>query len=235
MARDRDWQPAALTPDYKTTILRSPHAPLLHMPTALPEETGPVFGHDVLQPRDDDLILNYGAEGQAAIGPRILVHGVVADQNGRPLPDTLIEIWQANAAGRYRHHNDGYLAPLDPHFGGCGRVMTDTHGAYTFRTIQPGAYPWPNGPNAWRPAHIHLSILGPSFAQRLITQFYFEGDPLIPLCPIVNSLGNPAAVDRLTARLDMDRAVPMDMLAYRFDITLRGRHQTPFENRTAGL
>lgn len=147
----------------------------------------------------------------------------------------LVEVWQANAGGRYRHRNEGYLAPLDPNFGGCGRCLTDAQGYYRFTSIQPAPYPWPNGPNSWRPAHIHFSLFGPAFAQRLITQMYFEGDPLIWLCPIVNAIPQREAVESLIAKLDMDAAVSMDMLAWRFDMTLRGREQTLFENRPEGL
>jgi protocatechuate 3,4-dioxygenase beta subunit len=193
-----------------------------------------VFGHDILGPLDNDLIRNFAAPGDMAIGPRLIVHGRVLDENARPVPGALIELWQANAGGRYRHAKERYLAPLDPNFGGCGRAITDADGAYRFMTIQPGPYPWPNGPNAWRPAHIHFSVFGHSFAQRLITQMYFEGDPLIPLCPIVQAIADPAAVHQLTARLDMDATAPMDALAYRFDIVLRGRGSTPFENRMEG-
>ena len=235
IARNRDWQPPALTPRYKTSITRSPQRALLSFPTTLSEETGPVFGHDMLGPLDNDLIHNFAADGSSAIGPRIIVHGHVRDQNGRGVPNALIEVWQANAGGRYRHRKEGYIAPLDPNFGGCGRTVTDENGRYEFRTIQPGAYPWPNGPNDWRPAHIHFSLFGGAFAQRLITQMYFQGDPLIPLCPILGSVGDPAAVNALVAPLDMAMTVPMDARAYRFDITLRGRRQTAFENRQEGL
>ena len=235
LPRNRSWQPRALTPAYKSTHLRSPTAPLVMLPTSQAEEAGPVFGHDAIGPLDDDLTVNYAAEGQTALGPRILVHGRVLDEGGRPVPSALLEVWQANAGGRYRHKNERYLAPLDPNFGGCGRTMTDAMGAYQFRTILPGPYPWPNGPNDWRPAHIHFSVFGTAFAQRLITQMYFEGDPMIPLCPIVGALNSEAAVDALTGRLDMAAAVPMDMRAYRFDIVLRGRHQSVFENRPEGM
>lgn len=233
--RDRAWHPPALAPDYRSSRLRSPRQPLLSLPTTLSEETGPVFGDLPLGPRDDDLIRNYAEDGASALGPRILVHGRLRDQSGRGVPGALIEIWQANAGGRYRHVNEGYLAPLDPNFGGCGRCLTDGDGYYRFTSIQPAPYPWPNGPNSWRPAHIHFSLFGPAFAQRLITQMYFEGDPLIELCPIVNAIPRREAVDTLIARLDMDASVPMDMLAWRFDITLRGREQTRFENRPEGL
>jgi protocatechuate 3,4-dioxygenase beta subunit len=148
--------------------------------------------------------------------------------------EVLIEFWQANAGGRYRHKKDGYLAPLDPNFGGCGRTLSGQDGAYAFRTIRPGPYPWPNGPNDWRPAHIHFSVFGHGFAQRLITQMYFEGDPLISRCPIVRTINDPRAIDQLTARLDMNASEPMDALAYRFDILLRGSRSTLFENRMEG-
>ena len=232
--RDHSWQPPALAPDYRSTRLRAPQQPLLQMPQTRTELTGPTFGDGDISPLDDDLIVNYAAPGQAAIGPRILVHGTLRDENARPIPGKLIEVWQANAGGRYRHVKDGYLAPLDDNFGGCGRCLTGPDGSYAFRTILPGPYPWPNGGNNWRPAHIHFSVFGDGFAQRLITQMYFEGDPHIPLCPIVQAIPNPAAIDRLTARLDMDRTVPMDIRAYRFDIVLRGRQATVFENQMEG-
>lgn len=234
LPRDRDWQPKALASDYKSSRLRSPTQKLLSFPTSISEETGPVFGHDMLGPKDHDLIHNFAAEGQSAIGSRLLVHGQVQDENARPVPGALIEVWQANAGGRYRHKKEGYLAALDPNFGGCGRVITDAQGRYEFLTIQPGPYPWPNGPNDWRPAHIHFSVFGHAFAQRLMTQMYFEGDPHIPLCPIVGALNDPRAVAALTAPLDMSRTLPMDKRAYRFDIVLRGLGQTPFENRREG-
>lgn len=233
--RDRVWQPDALTPPYKTSITRSPKAAPLSFPTTLSEETSPVFGHDMLGPLDNDLIHNHAQTGESAIGPRIIVHGRVVDEFSRPVPNALIEVWQANAGGRYRHKKETYLAPLDPNFGGCGRMITDEDGYYEFRTVQPGPYPWPNGPNTWRPAHIHFSLFGHGFAQRLITQMYFEGDPLIPLCAIVGVLKTPEALEALTAPLDMQRTEPMDSLAYKFDIVLRGRHQTYFENRPEGL
>ena len=235
IARDREWQPPALAPDYKSSRLRSPRQPLLSLPTTLSEETGPVFGHSLLGALDGDLIHNFAAEGESALGPRILVHGYLRDQSGRGVAGALVEVWQANAGGRYRHYNEGYLAPLDPNFGGCGRCITDADGYYRFTSIQPAPYPWPNGPNSWRPAHIHFSLFGPAFAQRLITQMYFEGDPLIAFCPIVNAIPRREAVDSLVARLDMDAAVSMDMLAWRFDMTLRGREQTFFENRPEGF
>jgi len=233
IGRDRLWQPPAYTPGYKTSMTRAPSRPLLSLGTTLSEETGPVFGHDMLGEMDSNLILNF--TGQPAVGERIIVYGRVLDQSGRPVPGTLVEIWQANAGGRYRHRNDTYAAPLDPNFGGCGRTVTDEAGRYEFLTIRPGAYPWPNGVNDWRPMHIHLSIFGSGFGQRLITQMYFEGDPLIPRCPIVNTIPSQAAIDSLVAPLDMDNSMPHDALAYKFDIVLRGRRQTYFENRVEGL
>ena len=231
--RDRAWQPPALTPAYKTTVARSPRQPLLALPQSLSEITGPVFAAADLGPLDADLLANY-AHGGEPIGERIIVHGRVTDGNGRPVAGTLVEVWQANAGGRYRHVNDGYLAPLDPNFGGCGRVLTDADGAYAFRTVRPGPYPWPNSADSWRPAHIHFSLFGSAFCQRLITQMYFEGDPLIPLCPIANAVPDRAAVGRMVAALDMPASKPFDALAYRFDIVLRGRRSTMFENRPEG-
>jgi protocatechuate 3,4-dioxygenase, beta subunit len=235
LPREAASHPAVLHPPYRSSQLRSPQAAPISFPSTPSEESGPVFTRDLLGPLDHDLLHNFAAEGHSAIGPRIIVHGRVQDQFGRPVANALLEIWQANAGGRYRHAKEGYIAPLDPNFGGCGRVMTDAEGRYSFRTVMPGAYPWPNGPNAWRPAHIHFSVFGASFAQRLITQMYFEGDPLIWRCPIVGAIADQSAVERLIAPLDMEQAVPMDSLAYRFDITLRGRDQTLFENRMEGL
>ena len=231
--RDRAWHPPAYAPGYKSTVLRAPRRALLSLPQSIGELSGPVFGHSQLDPLDSDLIRNYATDGEA-LGERILVHGTVMDETGRPVPDTLIEIWQANAGGKYRHPNDQYKAALDPNFGGCGRVISGADGAYAFRTVRPGPYPFPNGDCAWRPAHIHLSIFGHAFVQRLVTQLYFEGDPLIPLCPIVNTIADPAAIDRLVAKLDMDKMVRFDSLAYRFDIVLRGRRSTVFETRREG-
>jgi len=196
--------------------------------------TGPTFGHDIIAPLDNDLILNFAQPGESALGERILVHGRVLDETGRAVPNVLLEFWQANAGGRYRHKKDGYLAPLDANFGGCGRTISAQDGSYSFRTVKPGPYPWPNGGNDWRPSHIHFSVFGHGFAQRLITQMYFEGDPHIALCPIVQSVNDPAAVDQLTAKLDMENTIPMDLCAYRFNIVLRGRQSTLFENRKEG-
>lgn len=235
VARDHSTQPRAFHEEYRSSVKRSPQAAPLSFPTTPSEETGPVFGHNILGALDADLLHNFSQDGISAIGPRIIVHGRVQDQFERPVAGALVEVWQANAGGRYRHAKEGYIAPLDPNFGGCGRMITDAEGRYEFRSVQPGPYPWPNGPNDWRPAHIHFSVFGAGFAQRLITQMYFEGDPLIPLCPIVRTISDHAAVERLIAPLDMARTLPMDARAYRFDITLRGRRQTMFENRMEGL
>ncbi|MDJ0858884.1 MAG: protocatechuate 3,4-dioxygenase subunit beta, partial [Dinoroseobacter sp.] len=177
--RDRTAHPVALDVDYKTSVTRSPSLPLLSLESTLTEESGPRFGHDLIGALDNNLILNWSKGAAPAIGERIRVHGRVLDESGRPVPETLIEIWQANAGGRYRHVKDTYFAPLDPNFGGCGRTLTDAEGRYEFLTIRPGAYPWPNRGNDWRPMHIHFSVFGHAFGQRLITQMYFEGDPLI--------------------------------------------------------
>ena len=233
--RDRGWHPPALTPLYKTSVARSPNRAPLAFSTTLSEETGPVFAQDILGPLDNDMTLNFASAGESAIGPRIIVHGQVLDGFRRPVAGALVEVWQANSGGRYRHQKEVYQAPLDPNFGGCGRCITDDTGHYEFRTVQPGPYPWPNGPNDWRPAHIHFSIFGQSFAQRLITQMYFEGDPMIWKCPIVKTIPSREAIERLVAPLDWNRTIPMDARAYKFDIVLRGRRQTLFENRMEGL
>jgi len=232
--RDRAWHAPALTPGYKTSVLRSPQKALLSLDGTISEITGPVFGHSILGELDNDLIHNFARPGESAIGERIIVHGRVLDERGKPLPGALLEFWQANAGGRYRHKKETYLAPLDPNFGGCGRTITDSQGGYSFRTIKPGPYPWPNGVNDWRPAHIHFSVFGHAFAQRLVTQMYFEGDPMIWQCPIVRTIPDKAAIEQLVAALDREAALPMDSLAYKFDIVLRGRRSTMFENRPEG-
>jgi protocatechuate 3,4-dioxygenase beta subunit len=232
--RDRQWHPPAYTPDYKTSVVRSPQRALLSLDNTLSEITGPVFGHALLGELDDDLIHNFAKPGESAIGQRIIVHGRVVDERGVGVAGALLEFWQANAGGRYRHKREGYLAALDPNFGGCGRTITDEDGYYRFRTVKPGAYPWPNGVNDWRPAHIHFSVFGHGFAQRLITQMYFEGDPMIWQCPIVKSIPDKAAIEQLIAALDRQNTIPMDARAYKFDIVLRGRRSTLFENRLEG-
>ena len=232
--RDRGRHPPALSRDYKTSVARSPQNALISLENTASEITGPVFGHDDLGALDHDLLRNFAQADQSPIGERIIVHGRVLDQNARPVPNTLVEIWQANAGGRYRHKKDSYLAPIDANFGGCGRALTDELGYYHFRTVKPGAYPWRNWINSWRPGHIHFSVFGTGFAQRLITQMYFEGDPLIPLCPIINTIPDKAAINQLIAPLDMNATIPMDTIAYKFDIILRGRRSTLFENRQEG-
>lgn len=233
--RNREVHPQPYYPDYKTSISRSPRLPLLSMESGPSEETGPTFGHNIFGALDNNLILNWSKGASAAIGERILVHGRVLDENARPVRNTLVEIWQANAGGRYRHKKDGYLAPLDPNFGGCGRTLTDENGYYQFLTIRPGAYPWPNRGNDWRPMHIHVSVFGHAFGQRLITQMYFEGDPLINRCPIIATIRDRSQIDRLVAPLDLSASKPLDYLAYKFDIILRGQRQSYFENKLEGM
>ncbi len=232
--RDHAWHPPADTPGYKSTVLRSPRHSLLSLGPTRSELSGPTFGHETFGPLDNDLIRNFSQDGTEAIGQRLIVYGQVLDENARAVPGTLVEFWQANAGGRYRHHREGYRAALDPNFGGFGRALTDDNGFYSFRTVKPGAYPWPNGANDWRPAHIHFSVFGHAFAQRLITQMYFEGDPMIWQCPIVGTIPDRAGIEQLIARLDRRNTAPMDALAYRFDIVLRGRRSTMFENRPEG-
>ena len=232
--RDRQWHPPAYTPEYKTSVVRSPQRALLSFDNTLSEITGPVFGHSILGELDNDLIHNFAKPGESAIGQRIIVHGRVIDERGKGVAGAFLEFWQANAGGRYRHKREGYVAALDPNFGGCGRTITDEEGYYRFRTVKPGAYPWPNGVNDWRPAHIHFSVFGHGFVQRLITQMYFEGDPMIWNCPIVRSIPDKAAIEQLVAALDMNNTIPMDARAYKFDIVLRGRRSTLFENRMEG-
>jgi protocatechuate 3,4-dioxygenase beta subunit len=227
--RARDWttQPAFLDAGYRSTALRGPKKPLIPLRQTLSELTGPVFGHDSLGPLDNDLTRNGRKDGEP-LGERIIVSGRVLDENGRPVPNALVEIWQANAAGRYIHKVDQHEAPLDPNFFGGGRTVTDAEGRYSFLTIKPGAYPWGNHHNAWRPNHIHFSLFGPSFLTRLVTQMYFPGDPLLALDPIYQSV--PAgARERLISRFSIEKTQPSYALAYDFDIILRGKDETPME------
>jgi protocatechuate 3,4-dioxygenase beta subunit len=228
--RPRDWQaqPPYLYEPYRSTVQRAPSKPLIPLPQTLSEITGPVYGRDSVTELDADLTKN-AARNSAPLGERIIVTGRVLDEDGRAVPDTLIEIWQANAAGRYIHGTDQHDAPLDPNFFGAGRVVTDQEGRYRFISIKPGAYPWGNHPNAWRPNHIHLSLFGPSFATRLVTQMYFPGDPLLPLDPIFNGVPDQAARERLIARFSIDVTEPGWALGYTFNIVLRGRYETPRE------
>ncbi len=202
LMRDTTSHPPAYTPQYKTSVLRSPRLALISLQQSLSEVTAPVFRADELGPLDNDLILNY-AKGGMPIGERIVVHGYVHDQLGRPLKNALVEVWQCNASGRYRHKKDQYIGALDPNFGGCGRMLTDENGYYAFRTIKPGPYPWRNRVNDWRPAHIHYSISGDGWVQRLITQMYFEGDPLIRSCPILGVAPSEEQIRGLIALQDI--------------------------------
>jgi len=214
------------SPAYKSTGLRHPKQPLVLLPHRLTEVTGPLLGDGLITMGDADLTTQHAGEPQ---GQRIIVFGQVRDSGGRPIPDTLVEIWQTNAAGRYRHSREHHPAPLDPNFDGVGRAITDAGGRYRFITIQPGSYPWGNHYNAWRPAHIHFSLFGRAFTQRLVTQMYFPGDPLLPLDPIYNAVTDEAAKLRMVAEFSIDDTQPEWALAFRFDIVLRGRHQTIFE------
>jgi protocatechuate 3,4-dioxygenase beta subunit len=210
-------------PDYKSTALRAPLRTPVDLPQRLTEITGPVLGEDRVKPEDADLTLRNGGE---AVGQRILVFGRVLDSDGRPVPDALVEVWQANASGRYRHAVDSFPGPLDPHFDGLGRVVTDSLGRYEFMTIKPGAYPWGNHHNAWRPAHIHFSLFGRAFTQRLVTQMYFPGDPLFALDPIYQAITDQRARDALVARYDHDLSEHEWLLGYRWDVVLSGSRAT---------
>jgi protocatechuate 3,4-dioxygenase beta subunit len=214
------------SPDYVSTRLRHPSQPLALLPQRLTEITGPLLGEGRVGPLDNDLTRQHPGE---PLGQRIIVHGQVVDADGRPIPSTLIEIWQTNAGGRYRHARDNWPAPLDPNFTGVGRTVTDTEGRYRFTTIKPGAYPWTNGYNAWRPAHIHFSLFGRAFAQRLITQMYFPGDPLFSRDPVFLSIPDEAARQRLIARYDHATTKPQWALGFEFNVVLRGSGRTPFE------
>lgn len=218
-------QPPLDLPSYLSTAHRHPKAPLLRIPHTLTEVAAPRFAQPWYAPHADLSVV----EGRAALGERIIVAGRVTDENGRPVPDTMVEVWQANAAGRYHHPRDQHDAPLDPNFVGQGRVFTDAEGRYRFTTIRPGAYPWRNPGPGWRPMHIHFGLHGAGFAQRLITQMYFPGDPLLAFDAIFQGSGDEAAKQRLVAVLDQDLMQPDWALGYRFDIVLRGRAATPFE------
>ena len=216
---------------YASTHKRAPKNPPIRIAHTLSEITGPRFGTETVSAGDADLTHYAGGE---ALGERIIVSGRVLDEDERPIPNTLVEIWQANSAGRYAHAVDQHDAPLDPHFLGVGRVATDKDGMYRFATIKPAAYPWKNHYNAWRPQHIHLSLFGPAFATRLITQMYFPGDPLLALDPIFQSVPDAAARERLICGFDLQTTIPERALGYRFDIVLRGRAATPFEGAGGG-
>lgn len=220
--------PPANAPAYRATALRHPTRPLVIVPQTLTELTGPVFGPGTIGPLDHDLTRQHAGE---PAGQRIVVEGTVRDGDGRPVPHALVEVWQANAAGRYAHAVDQWNAPLDANFSGGGRTLTDAAGRYRFVTIRPGAYPWRNHHNAWRPAHIHFSVFGQAFLSRLVTQMYFPGDPLLALDPIYNAVPDERARQRLIAAFDLGLTEPAFAIGYRFDLVLRGRNQTPLESR----
>ena len=233
LMRDTTSHPPALSAAYKTSVLRSPRLALSSLQNSLSEVTAPVFSADELGPLDHDLIMNAAKDG-LPIGERIVVHGHLQDQFGRPVRNALVEVWQCNASGRYRHKKDQYIGALDPNFGGCGRMLTDDNGYYAFRTIRPGPYPWRNRVNDWRPAHIHFAVSGNGWVQRLVTQMYFEGDPLIATCPILGMVPSDDQIRGLIALQDRSAFIQLDSRAYRFDIVLRGQRATLFENAVQG-
>lgn len=228
----RDWRvhPPVVHPPYKSTAFRGPKRKLVLSKQTLSELTVPVYGQADLDPLDGDLTKN-GATNGEPLGERIIVEGRVLDEDGRPVPRTLIEVWQANAAGRYIHKRDQHPAPLDPNFYGAGRCVTDENGKYRFVSIKPGPYPWGNHHNAWRPSHIHFSLFGNHFLSRLVTQMYFPGDPLLPFDPIYNGVPDNAARERLISKFSLDITEPGHATGFRFDIHLRGRRQTPMEQK----
>ncbi len=223
-----DTQPEYLFPKYASTVKRAPREPLIVLPHTLSEVTAPVFGYGEIKPTDNDLTRQHTGE---PLGERIVVSGRVLDENGKPLPNVLVEIWQANAAGRYNHRVDQHDAPLDPNFTGAGRFLTDNDGRYRFMSIRPGEYPWRNHHNAWRPAHIHFSLFGQAIVQRLVTQMYFPGDPLLDYDPMFTCVADETARSRLVSVFDWETTMPEYALGYRFDIVLRGREATPMERR----
>jgi protocatechuate 3,4-dioxygenase, beta subunit len=222
-------QPPLVYPPYRSNLKRAPSQPLLRLPPNFVDLLTPVFGYLPIAGTDNDLTRQHPGE---PLGERIVVSGRVLDEDGRAVPNALVEIWQSNAAGRYFHAIDDHPAPLDPNFTGAGRTVTDADGRYRFVTIKPGAYPWRNHPNAWRPAHVHFSLFGPSFLSRLVTQMYFPNDPLFAYDPILQSIPDERARDRLVSRFDLELTEPEWALGYRFDIVLRGPRSTPFEQRT---
>jgi protocatechuate 3,4-dioxygenase, beta subunit len=223
---DADVHPPMDFEGYRSTALRHPKEPLIALPHRLTEVTAPVFGEGRIGELDHDLTRQHAGE---PIGQRIIVHGHVKEDDGRPVPDTLVEVWQANAGGRYRHRVDNWPSPLDPNFSGCGRTITDSHGYFRFVTIRPGAYPWRNHPNAWRPAHIHFSLFGRAFTQRLVTQMYFPDDPLFFQDPIYHSVRDERAARRMISAFDYESNEDHWALAFRWDIVLRGEEATPTE------
>ena len=228
--RDAHIDPPYLYPDYVSTRLRAPLQPLVALPSRLTELSGPVFGGSRVGELDNDLTAQHEGE---SLGQRIIVHGRLLGPEGKPVRRSLVEVWQANAAGRYRHDVDQHPAPLDPNFSGAGRCATDDEGRFRFITIKPGAYPWKNHANAWRPAHVHFSLFGRNFTQRLITQMYFPDDPLFDQDPIFNSIPDPKVRERLISRFDLEHTVPEWALAFEFDIVLGGRDATPLDEDDA--
>ena len=228
-------QPKSFFPDYQSSLLRSPKLDLIEFVPTNTEMTGPMFNKDIIGNLDNDLTINFTKDGSKAMGQEIFVHGYVKDQYGKPQKNVMIEIWQANAGGKYRHLNDKSNVKLDKNFSGCGRFMTGSDGYYYFKTIQPGAYPFQNHGVKWRPMHIHFSIFGSCFVQRLITQMYFEGDPLISLCSIIQSIPDKKSRNYLIAKLDFSKSECEKVLGYKFDIILRGKDQTFFKNKMEGL
>ncbi|HVB32976.1 MAG TPA: protocatechuate 3,4-dioxygenase subunit beta [Patescibacteria group bacterium] len=221
-------QPPFSHPAYRSSIKRAPMKPLIYLPHTLSEVTGPVFDAGMIGASACDLTRQHPGQPH---GERIVVSGRVLDENARPVRNTLIEVWQANAAGRYLHGLDQHDAPLDPNFSGFGQTLTDDEGRYRFVTIQPGNYPWRNHYNAWRPAHIHFSVFGPAFATRLVTQMYFPGDPLLDFDPVYNSTPDENARKRMISIFDWETTVPEWALGYRFDLILAGRQSMPWENK----
>jgi protocatechuate 3,4-dioxygenase beta subunit len=220
-------QPPYDYPPYTSTALRAPKRPLLVLPQGLDDVAGPVFGDGVVGELDSDLTRQHAGE---PLGERIVVTGRVLEKDGRPVRNALIEVWQANAAGRYVHHSDRHPAPLDPNFTGAGRCLTDDQGRYRFVTVKPGAYPWFNHENAWRPAHIHMSVFGRAFTNRLVTQMYFPGDPLFAFDPIFQSVRDEKARQRMISSFDLGTTVPQWALGFQFDIVVNGPGATPFED-----
>jgi protocatechuate 3,4-dioxygenase beta subunit len=228
MSDHKGSQPPLMYPAYQSTVRRAPSKPLIRVPEGLADLAAPLYGYLPLGETDNDLTRQHDGE---PLGERIIVSGRVVDEDGRAAANTLVEIWQCNAAGRYRHARDDHPAPLDPNFSGAGRVLTDEEGRYRFVTIKPGAYPWRNHPNAWRPAHIHFSLFGSSFQSRLVTQMYFPNDPLFAFDPIMNAIPDEQARVRLVSNFDLGLTEPEWALGYQWDIVLRGRNSTPFEER----
>jgi protocatechuate 3,4-dioxygenase, beta subunit len=222
-----DFEPPYLHPDYRSTVLRAPQRPPVDLPPEwFHHSPGPAFRRIPVAKGEHDLTRQHRGE---PLGERINLSGRVLDGDGRPVPHTLVEIWQANAAGRYVDPGDAHPAPLDPNFTGAGRCLTDAEGRYRFVTVKPGAYPWRNHPNAWRPAHVHFSLFGPELGSRVVTQMYFPGDPLIPFDPILSGIADPRGRELLISRLDWETTEPEWAIGYRWDVVLRGRNATPHE------